>query len=90
MDGLMMDIPLTVPSPLLFAARHHGDTEIVSCTWISGEPATAMPMRRANRLSNALCGLGIERGDRVGTIAFNDHRHFELYHAVPALGATYD
>jgi acyl-CoA synthetase (AMP-forming)/AMP-acid ligase II len=72
MDGLMMDIPLTVPSLLLFAVCHHGDTEIVSCTSDLGRVcySYADAQRRANRLSNALCGLGIERGDRVGTPSF--------------------
>lgn len=87
--GLMMDVPLTIPSLLTFAARYHSETEIVSCTSDLGRFRYnyAKAQRRAGRLSNALRRLGIERGDRVGTFAFNDHRHFELYFAIPALGA---
>jgi fatty-acyl-CoA synthase len=32
--------------------------------------------------------LGIEPGDRVGTFAWNNQRHFELYMAVPCVGAV--
>ena len=32
--------------------------------------------------------LGIEQGDRVGTFAWNNQRHFELYMAVPCVGAV--
>jgi len=42
---------------------------------------------RIDRLARALQTLGIERGDRVATFAFNTQRHFECYFAVPCLGA---
>lgn len=89
MDGLMMDVPLTIPSLLSFAARYHRDTEVVSCTSDLGKFRYNYgdAQSRVGRLSNALRRLGIGRGDRIGTVAFNDHRHFELYFAVPALGA---
>ncbi|NIP72519.1 MAG: long-chain fatty acid--CoA ligase, partial [Gammaproteobacteria bacterium] len=44
--------------------------------------------RRSTRLMNVLRGLGVERGDRVGTFMWNDYRHLELYFAIPALGAV--
>ena len=44
--------------------------------------------KRTCRLANVLKKLGVERGDRVGTLAWNDHRHFELYLAVPCYGAV--
>jgi acyl-CoA synthetase (AMP-forming)/AMP-acid ligase II len=50
---------------------------------------------RTCRLANALSGpLGVkpgaaaEPGDRVATMAFNHHRHLELYFAVPCIGAV--
>jgi fatty-acyl-CoA synthase len=43
---------------------------------------------RSCRLANALAKLGIEFGDRVGTIAWNTHRHVELYFAVSGMGAV--
>ena len=43
---------------------------------------------RVNRLSNALAGLGVGRGDRVGTFAWNTYRHLEAYFASPVMGAV--
>src|SRR3981081_3680826 len=43
---------------------------------------------RINRLAGALKRLGIKPGDRVATLAFNNHRHLELYYAVPCMGAV--
>ena len=47
--------------------------------------------RLANALQNRLgvrAGSPPELGDRIGTMAFNTHRHLELYYAVPCIGAT--
>ena len=43
---------------------------------------------RVARLSNALAGLGVGEGDRVGTFAWNTYRHLEAYFAAPAMGAV--
>jgi len=43
---------------------------------------------RVDRLARALAGLGIEQGDRVGTFAWNNQSHLELYFAVPCSGAV--
>jgi fatty-acyl-CoA synthase len=43
---------------------------------------------RIDRLARALGRLGVERGDRVGTFAWNSQRHFELYFAIPCTGAV--
>jgi acyl-CoA synthetase (AMP-forming)/AMP-acid ligase II len=91
MRGLMMDRPLLITSLLDYAAEQHGAVEMVSCT--ADDPAyrtTYAGLRdRAKQLANALEGkLGIGPGDRVGTLAWNDHRHFELYYAVGGIGAV--
>lgn len=44
--------------------------------------------RRVRRLADAMGKLGIQRGERVGTLEWNTHRHFELYAAVPCAGAV--
>src|SRR5690606_40817912 len=44
--------------------------------------------QRVHRLAGALTELGVGRGDRVATFAWNHHRHLELYFAVPAVGAV--
>ncbi len=43
---------------------------------------------RIDRLALALSRLGVAQGDRVGTFAWNNQRHFELYFAVPCTGAV--
>ena len=42
---------------------------------------------RTAQLANALEKAGIERGDRVATVCWNHHRHFETYFGVPGTGA---
>ena len=42
----------------------------------------------AARLANALAGLGVGNGDRVGTFCWNSQEHLEAYLAVPAMGAV--
>ena len=41
---------------------------------------------RARKLANALAGLGLQPGNAVGTIAWNNHRHLEAYYAVSGSG----
>src|SRR5260370_13902325 len=43
---------------------------------------------RVSRLVGVLRRLGVSQGDRVASLAWNSHRHLELYFAVPALGAV--
>jgi fatty-acyl-CoA synthase len=43
---------------------------------------------RADRLASALAKLGVEEGDRVGTFMWNNQEHFEIYLAVPSMGAV--
>jgi long-chain acyl-CoA synthetase len=43
---------------------------------------------RVNRLSSALTGLGVGRGDRVAVLSFNCHRFLEMYYAVPQAAAV--
>ncbi len=42
---------------------------------------------RADRLSDALPRLGINKGDRVAYLSFNCHRLLEAYYGVPQVGA---
>ena len=46
-------------------------------------------LQRAARLAQALQqDLGIRPGDRVATLAWNTHRHFEAYFAITGIGAV--
>ena len=88
MLGLMMDAPLLIPNILDYAARYHGRKTIVSRNEDSSlhRYTYADCAVRVRQLANALSRLGLRRGDRVATLAWNNHRHFELYFAVPGAG----
>ena len=89
MRGLMTDSPLLISSLIRHAARVFGDQEIVSRS-VEG-PIHRTNYReihgRAQRLANALQALGVGPGDRVATLAWNTHRHIEVYFGVSGLGA---
>jgi len=89
MLGLMMNRPLLISSIIRHADRCHGDAEIVSRT-IEG-PIHRCTYReahvRARKLARALARLGVAPGDRVGTLAWNGYRHFELYYGVSGMAA---
>ncbi|MBS0327379.1 MAG: long-chain-fatty-acid--CoA ligase [Proteobacteria bacterium] len=90
MDGLMMRIPLSVPELIRHADRCHGDTEVVSRT-IEGpihRYTYREAHRRARRLARALLRRKVGRGERIGTLAWNGYRHFELYYSVSGIGAV--
>jgi fatty-acyl-CoA synthase len=87
--GLMQDRPLLISSLIEHAARFHGNTEIVTRT-VEGPIHRSNYHRiheRAKQVANALRSLDIQPGDRVGTLAWNTHRHFELYYGVSGTGA---
>src|SRR5262245_60798103 len=90
MFGLMMDRPLLISSLIEFADHYHPDAEIVTQT-VEGpihRYTYADAHRRARQAANMLAGLGIGNGDRVGTLAWNTYRHFELYYAISGSGAV--
>ena len=90
MLGLMQSQPLLISTIIEHAARHHGDAEIVSRTVEGGlhRYTYADANRRAKKLANALTRQGVKLGDRVGTLAWNGYRHFELYFGISGLGAV--
>ena len=82
--GQMMQMPLSISSLLTHAARHHGDTEIVSRR-VEGDihrTSWAELELRSRKLAQALRRLGCEPGERVGTLAWNGYRHLEIYYGV--------
>lgn len=90
MLGLMQDKPLLISSLIDHAEKYHPDGEIVVRT-VEG-PLHRTNYRevagRAKQLANALQKLGIAQGERVGTLAWNTHRHLELYFGVSGSGAV--
>jgi 3-(methylthio)propionyl---CoA ligase len=88
MLGLMQERPLLISSLIEHAARNHGDTEVIS-RLPGGETVRldyATIASRAKRLAAALQRLGLEPSARVGTLAWNTHRHLELYFGVSGCG----
>jgi len=80
--GQMMASPLLISSLITHAARHAGDTEIVSKRvegdihrygWRDAE-------LRSRKLAQAFARLGCRAGDRIATLAWNGYRHLEIYY----------
>src|SRR5688500_6904491 len=90
MNGLMMNTPLLVTEIMRYADKNHPKGEVVSVTADTPRHRCtyADVFRRARRLANALAAVGVREGDRVGTLAWNDYRHLELYFAVSCMGAV--
>jgi fatty-acyl-CoA synthase len=87
--ALMMDRPLTLPSILEYAAQYHPDRQVVD-RMVEGpihRYGYAEALARTKRMANALIAMGVKPGDRVATLAWSTHRHFELYFAVTGIGA---
>ena len=90
MFGLMQDRPLLISSLIDYAATFHPHAEIVGRTVEGPVHRTdyAQIQRSAKQVANALRTLGIESGDRVGTLAWNTWRHLALYFGVSGSGAV--
>ena len=90
----MMQRPLLISSLIEHAAQNHAQTEIISRTIEGGATFTLHrsnygdTCKRAKRLANALTRLGVKTGERIGTLAWNGYRHFELYYGVSGMGAV--
>jgi fatty-acyl-CoA synthase len=89
MRGGMMRYPLVLPRILDRAADLFGDKTVVTCRAGGADALRWGEVRqRAGALAAALPALGIRPGDRVATLAWNTHRHLELYFGVPEAGAV--
>ncbi|WP_431971461.1 long-chain fatty acid--CoA ligase [Nocardia sp. bgisy134] len=89
MLSTMQDEPLSLATLLRYASTFMGDSTV--STW-TGTGVRTMTYRELGaesaRLANALRGLGIGVGDRVGTFMWNNNEHMVAYIAVPAMGAV--
>jgi fatty-acyl-CoA synthase len=88
-EGLMQDYELSLQHVLWRVEHLHQKKEVVTKREQGVHRMTNGELvPRINRLAGALKRLGIKPGDRVATLAFNNHRHLELYYAVPCMGAV--
>lgn len=85
----MMNGALTLPLMMEHAETFFPKKQVISRT---AGGITRLTYReigaRTRRLSHALQRLGVQKGDRVGTLAWNHHRHLEAYFAIPGIGAV--
>jgi len=90
MQGRMMHRPLRIIDILTHAAEVTADQGIVSARVEGGIHRQTYPetLRRVAQLGHALGGLGVRTGDRIGTLAWNGYRHFELYYGVAGIGSV--
>lgn len=90
MKGLMMDFPLTVSHLVDRAERLFPSVEVVSRTADGSAIRTThgATIARARRLAAALRAEGLQPGDRVATLLWNDHVNLETYLGVPLAGGV--
>lgn len=88
MLGNMMFQPLLISSMIEHAGRYHADTEIISKNTDTSIKKTNWGEIRENskRFANVLQQFGLTLGDRVATIAWNNHRHLESWYAISGSG----
>lgn len=88
MKGNMYDANLTTSKLLAHAEKNHGDTEVVSVDVKGFRERTNWREigRKSRKIASSLKGLGLEDGDRVGTIMPNTRSHLELLYAVSGCG----
>jgi acyl-CoA synthetase (AMP-forming)/AMP-acid ligase II len=86
--GLIMDRPLLISAIIEHAAAQNGGAEIVSRETHGPvfRYTYAQCAARARKLANALADLGLAPGSVAGTLAWNNHRHVEIYYAVSGSG----
>lgn len=84
----MMQTPLLLTDFVKRAERFFPNKLIISRT---GETIHRIPYKefgkRTRRLAEGLTKLGMQRGTKVGSFAWNHHRHLEAYFGVPCSGA---
>jgi fatty-acyl-CoA synthase len=89
MRSTMPDYPLTLQHFLWRSTTLYPKKEIVTRREQGRHRYTYADFgQRVAQLAHGLRELGVARGDRVGTLAWNNYRHLELYFAVPCAGGV--
>lgn len=90
MLGGMQDWKLRVTHLVDHAAKEHGTREIVT-RWADGSETRtdwAGIRHDAKRMTQALRALGINPGDRIGTLAMNHSRHLVSWYGAVGVGGV--
>ncbi|RID86150.1 fatty-acid--CoA ligase [Peribacillus asahii] len=86
---MMMNTPLILTQMIERVEKYFPKKEVVSRTDGGIHTLTyAQIAERTRRLASSFEKLGIQEGDRIGTLAWNHHRHLEAYFAIPCYGAV--
>ena len=88
MFGKMMHQPLLISNLIGHAAKYHSDTSIISRE-VSGQITTTnwlQVQKNSKRLANSFTSFNLQQGDRLATIAWNNHRHLESWYAISGSG----
>ena len=90
MRGLIQDRQLMISSLLVHAAEYHRESRIASVMADGTLCRHSYPelAERTAQLAHALTRLGVKPADRIATLAWNHHRHLELYYAIAGIGAV--
>ncbi len=90
MKSTMMSCPLLISSMLERAGKLFRGVEVVSVGADGSCNRYRMCdfYRRSRQLSAALQSAGIAKGDRVGTLMWNQPEHLEAYFGIPITGAV--
>jgi fatty-acyl-CoA synthase len=87
---MMDDYPLLLTHLVERAEQLFGEREVVSRRPEGDVHRTTFGdcTARARKLAAGLAELGIQEGDRVATLLWNQPEHLELYYGVPAMGSV--
>lgn len=90
MQGLMMNRPLKISDIITFASEIYPYVEVISVRSEGDIHRTNYLeiSRRIAQLAHGLESLGVSKGDRIATLAWNGYRHLELYYAISGIGAV--
>ena len=90
MPGQMQDWKFTVNKVIEHAHINHGSREVVTRS-VEGPIVRSNYSElywRARKCSNALLADGVQKGDRIATLAWNTQRHIETWYGTMCIGAV--
>jgi acyl-CoA synthetase (AMP-forming)/AMP-acid ligase II len=89
-DPYVQDFPLTLNRFIEHAARWHPQAGVVTAWGDRGTSRVTYEelLTRSRRFSAGLHELGIRRGDRVATLAWNTQAHVEAWYGIASIGAV--